>query len=109
MEKSTIYERLYKVLGEEHLLTMSIEEASELTKAITKYQRNLIKSKLGIEDKNLSLLESIADEIADVEITTEQLKQVYNLNDKVDAYKIQKLDRVIPRLEIYEKAKTNLC
>lgn len=103
METKDIYQRLYKILGEEHLLAISIEEASELIKTITKYQRNNIKSKLGIEPKDSSLLECIADEIADVEITTEQLKQAYNIGLSVESYKRQKLERVIPRLEKYEK------
>jgi NTP pyrophosphatase (non-canonical NTP hydrolase) len=103
MEKQDIYQKSYNILGEEHLLAISIEEASELIKSITKYQRNNIKFKLGIEQKDASLLESIADEIADIEITTEQLKQAYNIQSNVELYKTQKLERVVSRLEKYEK------
>jgi NTP pyrophosphatase (non-canonical NTP hydrolase) len=78
-----LYKRVYDCLGENHLLVLSTEELSELTKTITKYQRNAIKANLKIEEKNTSLLESMADEMADVEIMTEQLKQAYQLNDKV--------------------------
>jgi NTP pyrophosphatase (non-canonical NTP hydrolase) len=101
--KEHIYDRVRNALGEAHMLIMTNEELSELTKAITKYQRNKIKASLSIEERNPSLLESIADEIADVEIMTEQLKQAYQLYKKVDEYKAVKINRLEERIIVYEK------
>jgi len=100
--KEHIYDRVYKTLGEAHMLILTTEELSELTKAITKYQRNKIKATQRIEIKDPTLLEQIADEIADVEIMTEQLKQAYKLHKSVDDYKGIKLNRLEERINVFE-------
>jgi hypothetical protein len=101
--KEHLYKKVYDMLGEAHMLIMATEELSELTKSITKYQRNKIKSSLKIEEKNPSLLESIADEIADVEIMTEQIKQAFQLYKQVENYRGEKLNRLDERVKVYEK------
>jgi NTP pyrophosphatase (non-canonical NTP hydrolase) len=97
-----LYSRVYASLGEAHMLILTTEELSELTKAISKYQRNKIKTSKGLDDRDPTLLEAIADEIADVEIMTEQIKQAYNMQDKVQTYKSAKLDRLEERVKVYE-------
>lgn len=97
MEKVTYEERkaTYKVAlrknGTDTQVMMAIEEMSELTKEICK----LFRGKPTLDD--------LADEIADVLITMEQLKLIYDVGDMVDdriAYKIQRLQRDLGMLEV---------
>lgn len=97
MEKVTYEERkaTYKVAlrknGTDAQVMMAIEEMSELTKEICK----LFRGKPTLDD--------LADEIADVLITIEQLKLIYDLGDAVDdriAYKIQRLQKDLGMLEV---------
>lgn len=72
---------------------MAIEESAELVKAICKLRRsnNLTAKK--------HLLE-LADEIADVQIMLEQLKQMHDISDLVDNIRIQKIIRLAKRLKL---------
>lgn len=97
MEKVTYAERkaTYKVAlrkwGIDAQVMMAVEEMSELTKEICK----LFRGKPTLDD--------LADEIADVLITMEQLKLIYDVGDMVDdriAYKIQRLQKDLGMLEV---------
>lgn len=68
-------------------MTMAIEEMSELTKEICKTFRGVYNE------------ENLVDEIADVEIMLEQLKQIHDLNAKVYKRKEHKKKRLEKRLD----------
>ena len=87
MKRKNLYERAIKHYGIESQMTMAIEEMSELTKEICKTFRGTY------NEKNL------VDEIADVEIMLEQLKQIHDLNEKVYKRKEHKKKRLEKRLD----------
>ena len=66
---------------------MVIEEMSELTKELCK------------ELRNRGNVESIADELADVEITLAQIKMIYNIYDLVEQHRDFKLRRFMKIME----------
>lgn len=97
MEKVTYAERkaTYKVAlrknGTDAQVMMAVEEMSELTKEICKIFRGK------------PTLDDLADEIADVIITIEQLKLIFEVSDMVDeriAYKIKRLQEKLGMLEV---------
>lgn len=65
------------------------EECSELIKAASKYLR------YGTDEKK----NHIAEEIADVEIMTEQIKYLLNLYDDVQSCRKYKLGRTLDRIK----------
>lgn len=69
---------------------MAVEEMSELTKEICKIYRGK------------GTLDDLADEIADVLITLEQLKLIYDLSDIVDDHIAAKIKRLQDRLGMME-------
>lgn len=92
MHKNELYELACDYWGQEAQIDMCVEECSELIHAICKYKRN----------ENLAqhaeLVRSIAEEIADVEIMTEQLKLIMGITNQVDIEKSFKLARLEERL-----------
>ena len=70
-ERKAIYEAALEKWGARAQTMMAVEEMSELTKEICKMYR-------GKRD-----MEAMADEIADVTITLEQLRLIYDINDLV--------------------------
>jgi len=96
MEKVTYAERkaTYKVAlrkwGVDAQVMMAVEEMSELTKEICKIFRGK------------GSMEELADEIADVLITIEQLKLIYELGDMVDDHIAMKIQRLQDRLGMVE-------
>ena len=69
---------------------ISIEEMSELMKAITKHIRD--PNAEGVKD-------SIVEEVADVEIMLEQIKTIFYIGSTVDSKKEEKLSRLRETLE----------
>ena len=92
MEKENIYRRALRVWGKEPQMLQVIEEMSELTKEILK---NINRKKDNIAE--------LIEETADVEIMLEQLKCCYNIKDKVEKYKADKLPVIEKRLDEWEK------
>lgn len=82
MITSEIYKRLREQNGDSAQLVVAIEELSELTKEITK----CLRSKGNIDH--------LAEEVADVEIMVEQVKLIFNVQDKVTAARQIKLQRL---------------
>lgn len=92
MTEKEILEQAVKTWGADIQVLMMVEEMSELTKALIKYWRNPT-------DENL---ENIAEETADVEITTAQLDIIFkndDFNSKVLAWKDKKLQRLEQRIK----------
>ena len=77
--------------GREAQTKMVLEEMAELQKEICKNWRGQ------------SNEESIAEEIADVEIVLDQLKMIYGVAGKVHAHRIRKIKRLKERLAASEK------
>ena len=81
-ERKAIYKEAIRKWGVDKQCLKAIEEMSELTKELCK---------IGIGQGDT---EALADEIADVTIMLEQLRMIYDLNDKVCAhmdYKVRRL------------------
>lgn len=87
-----ICQRALNTWGEEAQMLMVIEEMSELTKEILK---NINRKKNNVD--------AIIEETADVEIMLEQLKANYDIAEKVEEYKQNKLKLIEQRLNDYDK------
>ena len=93
--KKNPYKILLDTFGEEVQYRFAIEEMSELTKAICKYQR---KYEQASEDEKQKLESDIVEEIADVYIIADQLAFMFG-DDKVQKIKKEKMDRALRRAE----------
>jgi NTP pyrophosphatase (non-canonical NTP hydrolase) len=80
-----LYQRAKNKWGTALQLVMAMEESSELQKEVCKILRG---------DYSSPRMDSLASEIADVEIMTEQLKNMFSIESKVDVEKEVKLDRL---------------
>ena len=74
---------------------VAIEEMSELTKALLKFRRA---GTLVDEETKGKLRSDVAEEVADVLITIEQLKIMFDIEDDVEDWKEKKLNRLKERL-----------
>lgn len=74
--------------GTNHQQDISIEEMSELQKAIIKHRRN----------PNEETLDAVIEEIADVSVMLEQLKMIYSCSTKIEFIMDEKIDRQIQRI-----------
>ena len=83
---SNICKKAVKVFGKDVQEMMFIEECGELFQALSKKRR-------GFKDAN------IAEEIADVEIMLEQLKQCHGCHIQVNDHKRKKLDKLKSMVE----------
>lgn len=86
MTNKELYEKAFNKWGNKQLV-VAIEEMAELQKELTKALRG--KPNRG----------NIAEEIADVEIMVEQVRQYFNLGLSVDVVKKHKLERLEERLK----------
>ena len=89
MNKKDIYKRALKVFGKQNQITMVFEETAELQKELSKHLRG--------EDN----IDHIAEEIADVEIMLEQMKILFDIEDRVGQYKGEKINRLNDRINEY--------
>ncbi len=87
-----ILKRALQTWGEQPQMLMVVEEMSELMKEILK---NVSRKKDNIA--------AIIEETADVEIMLEQLKENYNIEDRVAAYKADKIKLIEQRLNDWDK------
>jgi NTP pyrophosphatase (non-canonical NTP hydrolase) len=86
MSNKELYQRVCDKCGKDVQLTIVIEELSELAKEICKYKRGHYN------------LESIAEELADVEIMCEQLRFIFGFDYRVEEWKKAKLERLNERI-----------
>ena len=89
-----VLKRALETWGEQPQMLMVVEEMSELIKEILK---NVSRHKNNIDQ--------IVEETADVEIMLEQLKENYQIFEKVAAYKAEKIKLIEQRLNDWEKTK----
>ena len=85
-ERKKIYQAAMRKWGVDLQTMMAVEEMSELTKEICKIKRGKID------------LDALADEIADVTIMLEQLREIYGLNDAVCDHMDAKILRLQSRV-----------
>lgn len=90
-----ILKRALDTWGETPQMLMVVEEMAELTKEILK---NINRGKSNIAE--------IIEETADVEIMLEQLKENYQIAEKVAAYKADKILKIEQRLNDWDKTHT---
>jgi len=99
MEKEDLYRMAIDKWGMELQLVMLMEECAELIKATSKKLRRQS------WDVNDEVWDSMAEEIADVEIMIEQFRTVVNplmLEEKVKQFKAHKLHRLSKMLGVKE-------
>ena len=96
MQTETLQQAILKY-GKHSQVDMAIEEMSELTKALLKERRNE-KTEVTKSAVPLPLILNIIEEIADVEIMTEQLKMIFDCRGQVEEVKSCKIDRLKERL-----------
>lgn len=87
-----VLKRALHTWGEQAQMMMVVEEMSELMKEILK---NVNRGKDNLAE--------IIEETADVEIMLEQLKENYQIADKVEAYKSEKIKLIERRLDNWDK------
>ena len=86
-DREKVYMAALETYGEEAQIIMVFEEKAELQKELCKYLRG---------ERNIT---NIAEEIADVEITLEQMKLLFEIDGLVDDFKSIKIDRLKERLK----------
>lgn len=87
-----ILKRALQTWGEQPQMLMVVEEMSELMKEVLK---NINRKKDNIA--------AIIEETADVEIMLEQLKENYQIEEQVAAYKANKIKVIEQRLNDWDK------
>lgn len=92
MMVNPVLKRALHTWGEQAQMMMVVEEMSELMKEILK---NVNRGKDNLAE--------IIEETADVEIMLEQLKENYQIADKVEAYKSEKIKLIERRLDDWDK------
>lgn len=86
--------------GKEPQVDMTIEECSELQKALLKFRR---KNASATKEELANLREDIVDELADVEIMVEQMKIAYGCNGEVEERVDYKISRQMRRIKEEKK------
>ena len=92
-ERRYVYTHAIEKYGIKPQMLMVIEEMSELSKAICKFFR--VPGYLEPDD---GIIDSIAEEIADVTIMLEQLCMIFGIGDSVDGHIDMKVERLAERL-----------
>lgn len=85
-DRKKVYQAALNKWGADLQTMMAVEEMSELTKEICKIKRGKMD------------LDALADEIADVTIMLEQLREIYGLNDAVCDHMDAKILRLQSRV-----------
>lgn len=85
-DRKKVYQSALRKWGVDLQTMMAVEEMSELTKEICKIKRGKMD------------LDALADEIADVTIMLEQLREIYGLNDAVCDHMDAKILRLQSRV-----------
>lgn len=83
-----IFKTAIETFGETNQLHMLLEEMSELQKEVCKAMRFTKKM----------YRKKVAEEIADVEIMIEQVKMIFNVDEDVEGWRLDKTVRLAERL-----------
>ena len=95
-----LFKLMYKELGENYQLTQVLEELAEAQQAICKYKKHVEKLQLlGKSDVNVyETIDNMAEELADVQLTTDGLIYHLGIKDKVNKIYKQKEERTYNRI-----------
>lgn len=91
MNELEIYDKALKQYGIRNQLVMLMEECSELSKECSKIFRAL-------NDREVFMLENLAEEIADVQIMTGEIQRYFGMKDLVKQQRKSKLKRLAERV-----------
>ena len=94
MHQNEIYIKALETWGKEAQTDKAIEEMAELTNELVKYKQGR------------SSIESIVDEITDVEITVSQMKWLFGY-EQCETHKIIKLEKLKRRIENARRKKND--
>lgn len=92
------YKNFMETFGDDYIMRISIEELSELIKAICKYKRKC--EDVDTDEKELRY--KILDGIADVEICIEELAYIFNGFDEINKIKQEKIEKGAERAKKYK-------
>lgn len=92
MDELKIYDKALSHYGIKNQLLMVMEECAELSKECSKVYRALDKG-------GIFKIDNLAEEIADVQITTGQIQRFFGLKDKVKEQRKSKLNRLAERMK----------
>ena len=92
MDDLELYDKAIRHYGIKHQLLMVMEECSELAKECSKVYRAL-------DEGGEFATDNLAEEIADVQITTGQIQRFFGLKDKVKEQRKSKLNRLVERMK----------
>ena len=84
------YCNIISKFGIKNQIIVAVEELSEL-------QKELLKDLRFFEEKKLSSIDNITEEMADVEIMLDQLKIIYNNKEDIEKVKKIKIHRTVER------------
>ena len=87
VDDSAVFHQAIETYGPQHQTMMAMEEMAELAKELCKAYRGL------------GNVEHIAEEIADVQITLEQMIILYQCQGMVERIRAEKVKRLLERLE----------
>jgi len=87
-----IYEQTIEKFGKRHQIIKAVEEMSELTKELSRY----LNTSLKLDVAKLRQLEyNICDEIADVQITLDQIKVLFPAWQLREEKKLERLEELV--------------
>lgn len=92
MDDLELYDKAIRHYGIKHQLLMVMEECSELAKECSKIYRAL-------DEGGEFAIDGLAEEIADVQITTGQITRFFDLKDRIKAERKGKLKRLAERMK----------
>lgn len=95
------YKNFMETFGDDYIMRISIEELSELIKAICKYKRKC--EDVDTDEKELRY--KILDGIADVEICIEELAYMFNGFEEVNKIKQEKIEKGAERAIKFKERK----
>ena len=100
-QKRALYERAIRTYGAQAQIFKAVEELGELASAVGRYEAASIN---GEGERLPGLLKNVAEEIADVRITLEQLCMIYEIEIEAGGWEWSKLARLKARLDSFERA-----
>ncbi|HIT61915.1 MAG TPA: hypothetical protein IAC38_00500 [Candidatus Caccovivens faecavium] len=98
------YKNFMEAFGDDYIMRISIEELSELIKAICKYKRKC--EDVDTEEKELRY--KILDGIADVEICIEELAYMFDGFDEINKIKYEKIEKGTERALKYKEKNNDI-
>jgi len=90
MNRFEILEKAIETYGVNHQIDMAIEELAEIIHALCKYKRSP-------DEKHVT---DVKEEIADGQITLDQLKIIFSADDDVAEFDRQKIARLAGRVHM---------